>query len=372
MTINVVIGPPCAGKSTWAQKNAGTGDVVVDYDLLAKALGSKKEHDVSGSIRFAALAARAAAINRVLRGIDDDAYIIHTNPQPESVESYKEAKVKFIYIDPGKEQCLERARNRPEATIQAINNWYSNPPKVIEELNLNPIKSFHVEFVEGKRDCRGQPMKIEQKLLQAESIELKFDADKGEFEGYASVFNGVDSYGDTIAPGAYKKTLKKRDRGVKMRWNHFGPVIGKWLEMYEDDNGLYVKGQLTPGHSVAADVLASLKHGAIDGLSIGFYPAKYKEDENGNRKLEEIDLVEISVVEEPADNAARITNVKSAIEEAQSLKEIEQILRDAGFNRASATSLVSRVKALAQSDSAPKELAVIAGLIEQVKLPINQ
>lgn len=212
-------------------------------------------------------------------------------------------------------------------------------------------------------------MTIERKLLQAESIELKFDADKGEFEGYASVFGGVDSYGDTIAPGAYKKTLKKRDRAVKMRWNHFGPVIGKWTEMREDEKGLFVRGQLTPGHSVAQDVLASLKHGAIDGLSIGFYPSKYKEDEEGKRTLQEIQLVEISVVEEPADNAARITNVKADIEKAESLKQIEEILRDAGFSSPAATLLVSRVKAMAKSDSEPKPLAAIVGLIEQVNVP---
>ena len=212
-------------------------------------------------------------------------------------------------------------------------------------------------------------MQIEKKLLQAESIELKFDADKGEFEGYASVFGGVDSYGDTIAPGAYKKTLKKRDRTVKMRWNHFGPVIGKWTEMREDEKGLFVRGQLTPGHSVAQDVLASLKHGAIDGLSIGFYPSKYKEDEEGKRTLQEIELVEISVVEEPADNAARITNVKADIEKAESLKQIEEILRDAGFSSPAATLLVSRVKAMAKSDSEPKPLAEIVGLIEQVNVP---
>lgn len=216
-----------------------------------------------------------------------------------------------------------------------------------------------------------QTMKIEQKLLQTESIELKFDAETGSFEGYASVFDGIDSYGDTIVSGAYRKTLKKRERAVKMRWNHFGPVIGKWTEIREDEKGLYVKGELTPEHSVASDVLASLKHGAIDGLSIGFYPSKYKEDEEGKRTLQEIELVEISVVEEPADLNARITNVKAAIEQAQTLKEIEEVLKDSGLSKAAATTLISRVKSLSQSDSEPEPLAVIAGLIEQANHSIK-
>ena len=193
--------------------------------------------------------------------------------------------------------------------------------------------------------------KIEHKLLDVQRAEFKFDGETGEFEGYASVFNGVDSYGDTIAPGAYKNTLGDRDRSIKMRWNHFGPVIGKWLEIREDEKGLFVRGSLTPGHSVASDVHASLKHGAIDGLSIGFYANGYEEDEDGKRTLTDIELVEISVVEEPADLSARIANVKSRIDEAETLHDVEIVLRDAGLSRAASVSLVSKVKSIVQSDS---------------------
>lgn len=199
---------------------------------------------------------------------------------------------------------------------------------------------------------------MEFKDIQIDSVELKFASDGSEvmtFSGYASVFGGVDTYGDTIIPGAYKKTLSKRDRPVQMRWNHYGDVIGKWTRIEEDEKGLYVEGQLTPGHSKAQDVYASLKHGAVTGLSIGFRPLKIRELGDGRRELHEIDLIEISIVESPADNAAHIANVKSAIEEAKSLKEVEAILRDAGgFSRADACALVARVKSLELCDKAPK------------------
>ena len=110
---------------------------------------------------------------------------------------------------------------------------------------------------------------METKQLPLSALELKFDRDMA-FKGYASVFNGVDAYGDTIVPGAYKNTLTSRDRPIRMRWNHFGPVIGKWTKIEEDDKGLYVEGELTPGHSQTKDAYASLVHGAIDGLSIGY------------------------------------------------------------------------------------------------------
>jgi Escherichia/Staphylococcus phage prohead protease len=190
------------------------------------------------------------------------------------------------------------------------------------------------------------------KRLELAHTELKL-ADNGKmiFSGYASVFGGVDSYGDTIAPGAYAKTLKKRERPIRMRWNHYGPVIGKWLQMLEDKKGLWVEGELTPGHSTASDVYASMKHEAIDGMSIG-YRVRDQEPINAvTRLLKEIELVEISVVEEPADLAARISDVKSAIEDAATLREIEAALRDSGgFSRADACMLVSRIKSLTRGE----------------------
>jgi HK97 family phage prohead protease len=193
---------------------------------------------------------------------------------------------------------------------------------------------------------------MDRKLASIDSLELKFDGE-GRFEGYASMFNGVDSYGDTIVPGAYKKTIKRKsgDRPIRMRWNHYGPVIGKWVEMSEDEKGLYVRGELTPGHSVAKDVYASMKHGAVSGMSIGYFPKSSRELPEGGRELREIELVEISVVEDPADLGARITGMKSAINELESLKEIEGWLRDAvGLSREDATALVGRVKAVSRRD----------------------
>ena len=213
---------------------------------------------------------------------------------------------------------------------------------------------------------------MELKNLSLEAVEFKFDEGKsGTFSGYASVFGGVDSYGDTIMPGAYKKTLRKRARPVQLRWNHYGDVIGKWVEITEDEKGLFVTGELTPGHSKAADVYALLKHGAISGLSIGYRPVQIRELGDGKRELKEIELIEISVVESPADMAAQIGDVKSVIEGAESLKEIESLLRESGgFSRNDATALVSRIKSLAHGDrEAENQTAAIAGLFQQFQLP---
>jgi HK97 family phage prohead protease len=211
---------------------------------------------------------------------------------------------------------------------------------------------------------------METKCLSG-GMEFKFNEEAGTFEGYASVFGGLDSYNDTVMKGAYEETLKERERPVRMRWNHFGEVVGKWLEIREDDKGLYVKGQLTPNHSKANDIRALLKHGAIDGLSIGYFIVDDEPNGYGGRNLKQIELIEISIVEEPADLGASITGIKTKLEKAESLADIEGSLRDAGFSRSSATALVSRIKTLAQRDVEQEVAAEQKSAFQQLQDYLN-
>jgi len=213
---------------------------------------------------------------------------------------------------------------------------------------------------------------MERKNLDLHAAELKFDDAGRKFSGYASVFNGVDSYGDTIMPGAYKGTLATRERPIQLRWNHFGPVIGKWTSISEDEKGLYVEGELTPGHSVAEDAYSLLKHGAVTGMSIGYRIPEGGFEKDGNKRLlKQIDLVEISIVESPADVAAQIGDVKSSIDGAESLKELEALLRDAaGFSRADATALVARIKSLSRGERDDETKA--SELLKAIQAATNQ
>ena len=215
---------------------------------------------------------------------------------------------------------------------------------------------------------------MERKLLDLGAVDIKMiDDGAGIFEGYASVFSGVDSYGDMILPGAYANTLSNRQRPIQLRWNHTGPVIGKWLEASEDDKGLRVKGKIVIGHSVGSDAYELMKAGAVTGLSIGYrIPPGGSEKDGRLRKLKRIDLIEISVVETPADLGAVIGDVKTALDQCQSLKDVEALLRDAaGLSRADVCALVSRVKALAhgERDAEMREAEAILAQFQQFTVP---
>jgi len=176
----------------------------------------------------------------------------------------------------------------------------------------------------------------------------------GLFEGYASTFGNIDSFGDTIIAGAFADTIEDRDHPALMLYGHSAfeiTPIGKWLHMEEDDTGLFVQGEITPGNTFASDVYASMRHKAITGLSIGFrIPAGGAEDiETGGRRIVKVNLEEISVVGFPADADARVSTVKAMadeIKDIQSLRECESFLREAGFSRSMAKAYISQCRTL--------------------------
>ncbi len=195
---------------------------------------------------------------------------------------------------------------------------------------------------------------MERKTLSLSDCQIKMaDDGEGRFAGYASVFGGVDSYGDTILKGAFESTLKKNGK-PKMFAQHesWGLPIGKWLVAKEDDHGLYVEGEFTPGLTRAQDTYAALKHGTVDGLSIGYLlkSGDYEELEDGKRIIKRVSLLaEVSVVAWPADTAARVdlTSVKSAMDGIETIRDFERFLRDAGgLSKGLTEALVSRAKTI--------------------------
>lgn len=159
-------------------------------------------------------------------------------------------------------------------------------------------------------------------------LDLKKLTEKGEFEGYGSVFNEVDMGGDKVMPGAFKNSLAGKPlTAIKLLWQHDpGTPIGVWEEMKEDERGLFVKGQILTAVQKGAEALALMKAGVIDGLSIGFRTVKSMwEDNNEVRQLLEVDLWEISVVTFPMNLRARVDGVK------MTMRDAEAVLRDGGM-----------------------------------------
>ena len=191
---------------------------------------------------------------------------------------------------------------------------------------------------------------METKTLPLEQAELKWDDEDWRVEGYASVWDSVDKVGDTVERGAFAKSLEQRKPAMHfehLRW----ATPGMWTTAEEDDRGLKVVGQLTRDHSLAKDLRASLRHGTVRGLSIGFV-LKDSEQDGPTRILKEVDLHEVSFTAAPAEPKAVVTAWKSELATINSLGDFERFLRDTGdISRSMATALTSHLKTLLLSDS---------------------
>ena len=131
----------------------------------------------------------------------------------------------------------------------------------------------------------------------------------GTVEGYASLFGAIDAARDMVMPGAFARTLKSRGlRRVPMLFQHDpAEPVGVWLELVEDFRGLRARGKLIPDVARARELLALVKAGAVDGLSIGFRTVKGRVDPRTRvRKLIDVDLWEISIVTFPLLAGARV------------------------------------------------------------------
>jgi Escherichia/Staphylococcus phage prohead protease len=144
-------------------------------------------------------------------------------------------------------------------------------------------------------------------------VDLKSVEADGTFSGYASLFGTVDLGQDLVMPGAFRDSLKARGvRGVKLLFQHDpDEPIGVWLELAEDARGLFARGRLMPEVTRAREVLSLMRARALDGLSIGFRTVQGRTDpKSGVRRLDKIDLWEISVVTFPMLPDARVSAVK--------------------------------------------------------------
>ncbi len=153
---------------------------------------------------------------------------------------------------------------------------------------------------------------------------------RDEFEGYASLFGVADSAGDVVAPGAFAQSLRARGvERVRLLYQHFAhEPIGVWETIREDATGLYVKGRLLTDVERARDVLALIRDGALDGLSIGFRTRRARRDPaTGLRTLLEIELWEISIVTFPLLPGSQVTAVGAKSGVAGEIRKAAEAMR---------------------------------------------
>ena len=186
-------------------------------------------------------------------------------------------------------------------------------------------------------------------MLQ-KTIDVKFQKndvnEDGTFSGYGSVFDVVDNDYDVVSSGAFTKSLSRwKEKGAlpALLWQHrTDKPVGIYTAMSEDKNGLYVEGKIFKDMNLGKDVYELLKGGAVTGLSIGFNTVEAEWDRAADaRRLNEVDLWEVSLVTFPCNEAAKIHSVKAA-DKIDSIREFEGLLRKSGYSQNDAKMIASK------------------------------
>ena len=300
--IHIVSGPPCSGKSTYVREHAKPGDVVIDYGLLAEAIGDDhwdvKHPNVVHDMR-------RAAINRILADADEmDAWIIDTDPTSASRSRYAEASADMVALDVPRVECERRALadERPQQTMDAIAAYFSHDEK-------------------------------RNKTMQKKSFDLIYEstedvADGGEVLAYASTFDRVpDSYGDVVARGAFAKTLadwQASGNPIPMLFGHRTDDprmnIGAVIEAEEDERGLKIRARFDEENEIAQYTRKLVKEGRLTKLSFAYdtldaAPVVLEDGTRAN-ELRELKLYEVSLVPIPANQLTEVIEAKDGEHES--------------------------------------------------------
>lgn len=129
--INVIIGPPASGKSTYVTERAKPSDIVIDFDVIARALmpvQQERTHVYPEYVRHVAIGARKAAIDRATRlAVGATIWVIHALPTANALAEYQSLRYNIITIDPGRDVVERRARlERPPYVWPLIARWYAS------------------------------------------------------------------------------------------------------------------------------------------------------------------------------------------------------------------------------------------------------
>ena len=181
--------------------------------------------------------------------------------------------------------------------------WGINPT------DPGPARRWLQRQVDRINAARNHMTSVERRDIRIEDFELRAAGDGMSFSGYAAVFNSPSQplpFTEVIAPGAFKRTLTRRNN-IRMLLNHdtsrvLGTTRSGTLRLQEDSRGLHVEADL-PDTTYGRDLSVVMQRGDVDAMSFGFsVPPKGDRwsDDGAQRTLTEVRLHEVSVVTFPA------------------------------------------------------------------------
>lgn len=296
-----VLGPSCAGKSTWVAQQRKENDIVFDFDAVASTLGGSTSHNHTGAIKDVTFAARDAIETKVQQGVEADAYIIRSNLDAKQVQDLAAAGALFAVIDPGKDVALARAaKERPEWAPKRIEEWYENPPVIPDEYLYKLERSMNLTGPDG--------------IAHRMAGQVVESAEEGTF--IARAISYTETYETPYFLERFEPGCVQAPDAVPILRDHDTTALtGKVTRATEGKDGRYIEARLT-STALGTETRTLLVDGTLSGVSVGFKPIEWREEEgDGDRPLiihERIEVIEYSLTAFPAYKTAEVTSARSA------------------------------------------------------------
>lgn len=157
-------------------------------------------------------------------------------------------------------------------------------------------------------------------------FETREDGENLSIEGYFAVFNSiyeiVPGMSESIAPGAFSKTLSGDIRALI---NHdttlvLGRTKANTLQLREDNHGLWGHIDINPNDTDAMNLYERVKRGDVDQCSFGFdilsEETDFRDDGSVHWTIKEAELYEVSPCTFPAYEE---TNISARAKEREDL-----------------------------------------------------
>lgn len=182
------------------------------------------------------------------------------------------------------------------------------------------------------------------------------DAKEGIVSGYFSAFGMVDSDGDIIMPGAFKRSIADWGPMGKGRIKHLlnhdpSKPLGKMMELDEDEYGLrYVSKVGT--HALGKDFVKMVESGLIAEHSIGFKTLREQKGADANEIYEVMLFEGSSLTAWGANENTPLIGMKNmrSVEDIQAqIKAFEKFIRDSNVTEETIDLCLIKVKQLAQA-----------------------
>lgn len=218
-----------------------------------------------------------------------------------------------------------------------------------------------IKAIRENTDAKGHLVKEAKKnsmIYNYKSFNLEVkdvDTKQGIVSGYFSAFGNVDSDGDIMMPGAFKRSIQDWGPEGKGRIKHLlnhdpSKPLGKIQVLKEDNYGLYYESKIG-SHALGADYVKMIESGLIAEHSIGFKTLREQKANEGNQ-IHEVMLFEgSSLTAWGANEATPLLGMKNmgTIEQLQDqIKSFEKFIRNSDVTDETIDLCMLKVKQLAE------------------------